>query len=177
MTAQSEMRQRLLAFAGLALVVIVVDQLSKLFIDANFQVASVHPTLGGASPTPVIGDFVRIAKSYNSGGIFGLFGNSAVFLALSSLLVIGLIVVYEWREGTRSWLLTLALGLLLGGAIGNLIDRVRLGWVVDFVDMGIGDARFYTFNVADSAISTALLLLILIALFRERLTRFAHQAG
>ena len=69
--------------------------------------------------------------------------------------MIGLIVVYEWREGTRSWLLTLALGLLLGGAIGNFIDRLRFGYVIDFVDMGIGDSRFYTFNVADAAISIA----------------------
>ena len=65
--------------------------------------------------------------------------------------------------------------MLLGGAIGNFIDRIRLGWVVDFVDMGIGDSRFYTFNVADSAISIALLLLIVIALFGERLTRRAAR--
>ena len=171
MTAQSDRRWRWLAFAGLAIGVIIVDQLTKVYVDANFQLASVHPSGGGAAPTPIIGDFVRIAKSYNSGGIFGLFGNSAVLLALSSLIVIGLIVVYEWREGSHSWLLTLALGLLLGGAIGNFIDRIRLGWVIDFVDMGIGDTRFYTFNVADSAISVALLLLILITLFRERLMR------
>jgi signal peptidase II len=169
------MRRRWLAFIVLAALVIVVDQVSKLFIDGNFQLATVHPATGGAAPTNVIGDFVRVAKSYNTGGIFGLFGNSAVILALSSLFVIGLIVVYEWREGSHSWLLTLALALLLGGAVGNFIDRIRLGWVVDFVDMGIGDSRFYTFNVADSAISTALLLLILIALFHERLARQPAQ--
>ena len=59
----------------------------------------------------------------------------------------------------RSYL-SVALGLLLGGAIGNLIDRLRYGYVVDFVDIGIGDLRFYTFNVADAAISVAILLLI-----------------
>ena len=63
----------LLAFIVIAATVIVVDQLSKLYIDANFQLASVHPSAGGAAPTNVIGDFVRIAKSYNTGGIFGLF--------------------------------------------------------------------------------------------------------
>lgn len=164
-------------FGVVAVIVIVVDQISKLYIDANFELASVHPAPGGTAPTNVIGDFVRIAKSYNTGGIFGLFGNSAVILAISSLVVIGLIVVYEWREGGRSWLLTLALGLLLGGAIGNFIDRIRFGWVIDFVDMGIGDNRFFTFNVADSAISTALLLLIIIALFHERLTRSGHSTA
>jgi signal peptidase II len=99
-------------------------------------------------------------------------------LALSSTVVIALIVVYQAREGVRTWPLTLALALLLGGAIGNLVDRVRLGAVIDFVDMGIGDWRFYTFNVADSAISVALLLLILIALFGERLSaRLGQRAA
>ena len=177
MTVQSERRRRWLLFFVLAAGVVIADQLSKLFIDANFAVASVHSLPGGAEPTPILGEFVRIAKSYNSGGIFGLFGNSAPVLALSSIVVIALILLYQAREGTGSWLLTVALALLLGGAIGNFIDRVRLGWVVDFVDMGIGDSRFYTFNVADSAISTALLLLILIALFHERQTRLAPHAG
>jgi len=58
-----------------------------------------------------------------------------------------------------------ALGLLLGGALGNLLDRVRYGSVIDFVDMGIGAWRFYTYNVADAAISTAIVLLVAMALF------------
>jgi signal peptidase II len=177
LTSQSELRWRWALFIGLAVLVIVADQISKAFIDANFQLASVHPAGSADAPTNVIGDLVRIAKSYNTGGIFGLLGNSALVLALASLVVIVMIAVYQWREGSHSWLLTVALALLLGGALGNFIDRVRFGWVIDFVDMGIGNSRFYTFNVADSAISTALVLLIVIALFRERLTRLAHQAS
>lgn len=157
-------------FGVVAVVVVIADQLSKLWIDASFAVASVHALPGQPQPTPVLGEFVRIAKNYNSGGIFGLFGNTAPILALTSTVVIGLILVYQWREGTKTvWPLSLALGLLFGGAIGNFIDRVRLGAVIDFVDMGIGDWRFYTFNVADSAISTALLLLILMGLFGPRI--------
>ena len=168
MTRQS--KQRWALFAAVAIVIVIADQLSKIWIDANFALAPVHPIAGYPAPTPILGDFVRIAKAYNSGGIFGLFGNSAAILALSSTVVIGLIVVYQWREGTRSaWPLSLALGLLLGGAIGNFLDRVRLGAVVDFVDMGIGGWRWYTFNVADAAISTALLLFVLIGLFGERI--------
>jgi signal peptidase II len=163
-------RNRWALFAVVAIVIVIADQLSKLWIDATFAVTSVHPLPGQPQPTPVLGEFVRIAKNYNSGGIFGLFGNTAAILALSSTVVIGLIAVYQWREGTRSaWPLSLALGLLFGGAIGNFIDRVRLGAVIDFVDMGIGGWRFYTFNVADSAISVSLLLLILIAVFGDRL--------
>jgi signal peptidase II len=167
---QPDRGRRWLLFAAVAIAVIVADQLSKLWIDASFAQAAVHPLPGQNQPTPVLGEFVRIAKAYNTGGIFGLFGNSAPILALSSTVVIGLIVVYQWREGTRGpWLLSLALGLLLGGAIGNFIDRVRLGAVVDFVDVGIGNWRWYTFNVADAAISTSLLLFILLALLGPRL--------
>ena len=167
--APAERRRRWLTFLGLAAAVIVADQLSKLWVDATFATASPHGG-GGAQPTPVIGEFVRIAKSYNTGGIFGLFGDSAAVLAVASVVVIGLIVLYQSRDGMRGhWLLTVALGLLFGGAIGNFIDRLRLGAVIDFVDMGIGTLRFYTFNVADSAISMAILLLILLGLFGERL--------
>jgi signal peptidase II len=170
MRSPTTVRGKWQLFAIVAIVVVIVDQLSKLWIDSSFAVTSVHALPGQPQPTPVLGEFVRIAKNYNSGGIFGLFGNTATILALSSTVVIGLIAFYQWREGTRSaWPLSLALGLLFGGAIGNFIDRVRLGAVIDFVDMGIGGWRFYTFNVADSAISTALLLLILIAVFGERL--------
>jgi signal peptidase II len=168
----ADSRRRWLVFIGLAALVLVADQLSKLWIDANFDQASVHPLPGQPEPTPVIDGFVRIAKSYNSGGIFGLFGDSAVVLAIASTVVIALIFVYQWREGTHgSWLLTVALGLLLGGALGNFIDRIRYEHVIDFVDMGIGDWRWYTFNVADSAISLALLGLIVLSLFGNRLNR------
>ena len=173
MINSSERRRRWAVFLTIASVVIVLDQLSKGWIDANFVLASPYPVPGGSQPTPIIGDFVRIAKSYNTGGIFGLFGNSALILAVASTFVIGMIVVYQWREGMRpgGWLLTIALGLLLGGALGNFIDRIRHEHVIDFVDMGIGTWRWYTFNVADAAISIALVLLIIITIFGTRLTR------
>ena len=171
MSLRNDIRWRWAAFIGLAVVVIITDQVSKAWIRSNL--------VYGDPPVQVIGDLVRLVFSHNSGGIFGLFGDSALILAASSLVVIGLIVIYEWREGSHSWPLTLALGLLLGGAIGNFIDRLVYGYVTDFIDVGIGTSRFYTFNVADSAISTALLLLVLIALFHERRTRQrpAHEAS
>jgi signal peptidase II len=142
-------------FLGLAALVIVVDQLTKAWLVAN-----VDP----GEAIEIAGDWLRLIHGRNDGGLFGLFEGSAVVLAIASLAVIGLIVAYHARA-RPSLLLSIALGLLLGGAIGNLIDRIRLGYVVDFVDAGIGTLRFYTFNVADSAISLAILLLILLALF------------
>jgi signal peptidase II len=142
-------------FVGIAVAVVIVDQLTK-----SWLVANVAP--GGA--IEIVGDWLRLIHGRNDGGLFGLFGGSAAVLAVASLGVIGLIVAYHARSKPNV-VLSIALGLLLGGAIGNLIDRIRYGYVVDFVDAGIGTLRFYTFNVADSAISIAILLLILLALF------------
>ena len=141
-------------FLGLAAVIVVADQLTKAWI-----VSAIAP----GESISVVGDYLRLVYGRNNGALFGLFRESALLFGLASLVVIGLIVAYHARSG-RSRFLSVALGLLLGGAIGNLIDRLRLGYVVDFVDAGIGDLRFYTFNVADSAISFAILFLIVGAL-------------
>lgn len=168
--------RRWVVFIGLAVGVVALDQASKAVIDGVFALASAHgPAPGLAEPTQIVGDWLRIAKSYNDGGLFGLFDAAAPILALASLFVIGILVVVQARSGPRaSWLTTIAFGLLLGGAIGNLIDRIRYGYVIDWVDMGIGSWRFYTYNVADSAISIAIVLLLAAAVFGRQP---AHEAG
>jgi signal peptidase II len=145
---------RWLIFAGLATGVVVIDQLAK---------AAVTSALEPGESIQVIGDYLRIVFGQNTGALFGLFQDNALMFGVVSIVVIGLIVLYEARSGTSLYL-TVTLGLLLGGAIGNMLDRLRLGYVVDFVDVGIGSTRFYTFNVADSAISLAILLLLVAAL-------------
>jgi signal peptidase II len=142
-------------FAGIAATVVVLDQLAKAWIVANLDV--------GEGLT-LIGDWVRIVHWRNSGILFGMLPQSAGAFAIVSIAVAGLIVAYHARTG-RGLLVTIALGLLLGGALGNLIDRLHYGAVIDFVDMGIGAWRFYTYNLADAAISTSLVLLIAMALF------------
>jgi signal peptidase II len=158
-------------FAGLAAVVLVLDQITKVWVDSSFAEAWTHrPIPGRADPTPLVGDLVRIAKTYNDGGIFGLFDASATILAPLSAVVIVLIAAYWFRVVGRGPLLgTVALGLLLGGAVGNLIDRIRLGKVIDWVDMGIGDARWYTWNIADAGISISIVLLLVLAVLGDRL--------
>jgi signal peptidase II len=165
-------------FLGLALLVAVADQVSKALVAANFQpVLSLGaPADEPGGPTRVVGDWLRIAITHNDGGIFGLAGSSAPLLALASLLVIGFIVYYQARVGSISHpLVSATLGLLLGGALGNLVDRARLGYVVDWVDTGIGATRWYTFNVADSAISVSIVLLVVIGLFGARLEARGHR--
>jgi signal peptidase II len=149
---------RWLLFLGLAVVVVVVDQLTKAWLVARLQPGEFEP---------VIGDLLRIVHSQNSGALFGLFKDQALLFGIVSVAVVGLIVWYHGSSG-RNTLLSLALGLLLGGAIGNMIDRFRIGYVVDWVDAGIGTLRFYTFNVADSMITVAILLLLLGAFMPER---------
>jgi len=141
-------------FVGLAAALVVLDQLTKAWLVSNVAPGEVRS---------VVGDSVRFVYHQNSGALFGLFRDQAILFGLISIVVIALIVGYHARSG-RSLYLSIALGFLLGGAIGNMIDRLRLGYVVDFVDIGIGDLRFYTFNVADSGISIAIVLLVAVAI-------------
>ena len=137
-------------FAGLAVAVVAADQVTK---------ALVTGALRPGESRPIIGDLVRIVFSQNSGALFGLFKDNAVMFGIVSLGVVGLIIAYHGRTGGSTWM-TVTLGLLLGGAIGNMLDRLLRGYVVDFVDGGIGNVRWYTFNVADAAISLSILLLL-----------------
>jgi signal peptidase II len=141
-------------FLGLAACVVVADQLTKAWIVA---------TIAPGARVSIVGDYLRLVHSQNSGALFGMFRENALLFGIASVAVVGLIVAYHARSG-RSLYTSVALGLLLGGALGNLTDRLRLGYVVDFVDAGIGDLRWYTFNVADSAISIAIFLLVLAAI-------------
>lgn len=143
-------RPHWVTFLGLAGLILVLDQLTKAWL-ASF--------LAPGQSVDVIGDLVRLVHAQNNGGLFGLLRGQALPFGLVSLLVVGLIVAYHARAG-RNRYLSITLGLLLGGALGNLVDRLRLGYVVDFVDAGLGDLRWYTFNVADAAISFAILLLL-----------------
>jgi signal peptidase II len=161
--ASAATRPRWRIFVGLGLAIVVVDQLVKAWIGANFSVGV---------PAQIVGDSIRIVVSHNEGALFGLFQGSAILFGVGSLAVIGIIVWYESRAG-GSVLVSVALGLLIGGAFGNLIDRLRLGFVVDFVDAGIGTWRWYTFNVADAAISCSIVLLVLLALLPARSARAA----
>jgi signal peptidase II len=144
-------------FFAIAGGVIVLDQVAKAWVVGSLDVGQ---------STAVLGEWLRIWYVRNTGALFGLFRDQAILFALLSIGVMALIIWYHGRALVSSgWLATIALGLLLGGAVGNFIDRARFGYVVDFVDMGIpGGWRFYTWNVADAAITTSILLLLLMVL-------------
>jgi signal peptidase II len=153
-------------FLGLAAAVLVVDQLTKAWLTSF---------LAPGQSVEVVGDFVRLVHSRNAGGLFGLFQGQALPFALVSIVVVAVIVLYHARSGPNTYL-SITLGLLLGGALGNLTDRLRLNHVVDFVDAGIGALRWYTFNVADAAISFAILLLLAASVWPSVARRAAVHA-
>lgn len=144
-----------------ALGVIAVDRGSKMLVDG----------INLAAPHQLVGSLLQIIRGENRGGLFGAVQGSAPLLALLSIGVIVALVVYHERERQlRVTPLTVGVGLLIGGAIGNLIDRLAFGYVLDFIDIGVGSLRFWTFNLADAGISFGILILLVDTLLRSRRT-------
>jgi signal peptidase II len=135
-----------------ATVVIVLDQLTKGWVVA---------TLGPSTMTrfiPIVGDDVRIAYSHNTGVAFSMFqGHPELLTVLAILILAGAVWFYATQLPNQRRAIQIIMGLIVGGALGNLIDRIRLGYVVDFMQVG----WFPIFNVADSAISVGAALLML----------------
>jgi signal peptidase II len=125
-------------------------------------------------PHPLIGEWLRVTLAYNPGAALSLnFGGASrlIFGSIATIAIITLLFLYR-RTHPDGRLRATALALVAGGALGNLLDRLRspLG-VVDFIDVGFGDARFYTFNVADVGVTVGAVLLALV-LWREE---HAHE--
>lgn len=138
-------------FLTSACIVFLADLITKIAIVERLQ---------PGSSVGVIGDYVRISHVRNLGASFGLFsGNTHSLVAVSSIAV--LVVLYlAMRSRARISAMSF-LGLILGGALGNLYDRLRLGEVIDFVDVGLGTRRWPVFNVADVAVTLGVFLLLL----------------
>ena len=126
---------------------------------------------GNPGPHPVMGEWLRVTLAYNPGAALNLsFGSGSrlVFGASAVLAIIALLWLYR-RTSPDARLRATALALVAGGALGNLLDRLRSArGVVDFIDVGIGDLRFYTFNVADVGVTVGAVLLAIV-LWRDEL--------
>jgi signal peptidase II len=111
-------------------------------------------------PVPVLGDVLRLTLVHNTGAAFGLFpGSRVAFIAFSGAALIVIVILY-FRLPARSASQLIALGCLVGGALGNLHDRVLHGWVIDFIDLGVGRYHWPVFNVADMAVTGGVALLL-----------------
>lgn len=143
--------------------VILADQVTKLMIKANLALYQ---------QIAVIDNFFNITFILNPGGAFGFFANQSlevrkfIFLFMSSVVAVFILWFYK-RCATHFVFLSYGLALIFGGAVGNLIDRFRFGKVVDFLDFYIGSAHWPAFNVADSAISIGMGILIYHILFNK----------
>jgi len=134
---------------GVAILVLVLDQLTKLWVLTSLAEGDWW------SPLPGLWRVFRITHVTNSGAAFGIFPNQGNFFIFVAIIVALAIVLYYRHLPTGDWLVRLSLGLQLGGAIGNLLDRLRFGYVVDFIDIGF----WPIFNVADAAIVTGVAIL------------------
>ncbi len=105
----------------------------------------------------LLGDLVYLRLVHNTGAAFGMLPNASLLFGLAAVAVIVGILMYSRRLAGAARIVRIALGLELGGALGNLVDRVRYGYVVDFIDVRVWP---YVFNVSDSAITIGVVLLL-----------------
>ncbi len=147
----------LLLVAGIAL---AADIITKRIVEAQIPLYT---------SIPVIGFYLSWTHTQNTGAAFSLFQNGGVFFIVVALVVSAVILYYAPRLPAGDWLARVALGLQLGGAIGNLLDRLRQGYVTDFIHFQIPEIGFDwpVFNIADSAIVVGVILLIAASLLRD----------
>jgi signal peptidase II len=141
--------------------IIALDQIAKVLV------STLLPLNGTWSPFPEPDPFFRIVYVYNTGAAFGSFKDLGVVFIPIAFIVIGGILYYSRRLTPDQKLMRVALGFMLGGAGGNLVDRLlRAGHVIDFLDVGVGATRWYVSNFADISIVLGVALLAL-AMWRE----------
>jgi len=153
---------RHIIFPLTAAFVVAIDQVSKHWVRSNSVYGDTLFEFGR----------LRLIHTYNTGSAFGLFTDQSFILSI--IAIIGLVVIllfYRYQYRSKLFF-SLTLGLVFGGALGNLIDRIRIGHVTDFIDVRLwGDFHWATFNAADSAISIgmiALICFIVVGLIKEK---------
>lgn len=140
---------RVLLVSGL---IVVVDQVTKAITRTSL---SLHQSI------PVIKDFFHLTYVTNDGMAFGIdFPYGVYIFTILAMIMTGVLLVYLWQVRDRPLLLRLALSLIIAGAVGNLIDRLLFGEVVDFMDFMIRGHHWYVFNVADSAVTVGMALFL-----------------
>ncbi len=141
-------RMRILS---ISVMIVVLDQITKLAIKARFFLSE---------SVELWGDFLRLTYIENPGMAFGIRIGGKYFFTIFATIATLVILYYLHRIRHERFASRLALALILGGAIGNLIDRYAYGQVIDFIDVGIGSTRWPVFNVADSAVTVGMIMLI-----------------
>lgn len=145
---------------AIPIVVLAIDQITKAWVRSSLTVGV---------PVRIVGDWVRLLYVHNEGAAFGLHVgrySAVVFLILAAIASVAVLALYV-RTPARHRLERVALALILGGALGNIVDRIRWEQVVDFIEVGAGGHYWPIFNVADSAVTVGAVLLGYAFLFRR----------
>lgn len=144
----------------IAAVLVAIDQWTKWLVRTNIPAAEswLPDSLLWLSP------YARIVHWYNRGAAFGMFQEGGMVFTVLAFIVIGAIIYYYPQVSAADWPLRLAMSMQLGGAIGNLIDRLTIGHVTDFISVG----SFPVFNVADASITVGCVVLLLGVWWQER---------
>jgi signal peptidase II len=145
----------------IAVIVIALDQWTKILVRTNIPLGSVWlpEWLQWLSP------YARFIHIYNTGAAFGMFKDLTLVFTILPFIVVGVILYYYQQLANEDWVLRLALGMQMGGALGNLVDRLtQSGRVTDFISVG----SFAVFNVADAAITVGVGILLLDVWIKER---------
>ncbi len=143
----------------LGLTILFLDQLTKQAIRANFVCGESHPVVDG---------FFNLVYVRNDGAAWNILSGHGIILILISFSVLVLLVVYRRSFLQEQFLHKILLGLMIGGIAGNLIDRIRFGWVTDFLDFQFGSYHYPSFNIADSAICIAVGLYVITNVINEK---------
>ena len=162
MTPRTKIISRIL-MAVITAAVLVADQLTKALVESRIPDRAVVPVVRG---------FFNLTNTKNSGAVFGLFSDSPVWwktllLIVVSIALLGAVVILVLRTRNLRWETSIGLSLVLGGALSNLIDRMRTGLVEDFLDFYIRSYHWYTFNLADCAIVVGTGLIVVQVLFTD----------
>jgi signal peptidase II len=134
-----------------ALAILVADQVTKALVVGNLAIGE---------RVDLLGDLVQVWHVQNRGAAFSLFQGGTVIFLVVSVLSIGMVAYFHRTMRDRSPWLHLVLGIVLGGTLGNFTDRLRQGYVTDWLSVGFGDTRWPTFNVADSSVVVGIGILV-----------------
>lgn len=147
---------------AIAVVIVILDQITKIWADRSLEMYEQVPITG----------YFNITKAYNYGAAFSFLDNEGGwqrwFFTAISLIVSIVLAVWLFRMTKAERWLSLSISLILGGAVGNLIDRMWYGYVVDFIQFHWNTSYFPSFNIADAAISCGTALLLVLTLFEKK---------
>jgi signal peptidase II len=145
----------------LASLVVGLDQWTKSIIRANLALGEMW------MPLPWLSPYARIVHWYNTGVAFGMFQDKNLLFSILALVISLVLIIFYPRLTEDDWFLRIALGLQLGGSIGNLLDRINIGHVTDFISVG----NFPVFNIADASITVGVCVMLVGLWFEDKRER------